>query len=85
MLQNKYLKDWSKIVSNHFSHLSLPQVVGLATGRFRGMVITGSSSLKASFRIPIPKSMGKKVIPSNKDSKNGIRILMRKKAKNEEN
>lgn len=44
MLQNKYLKDWSKIVSNHFPHLSLPEVVGLATWSF-GMVITGSSSI----------------------------------------
>ncbi|MEQ9370706.1 MAG: hypothetical protein RIG63_17025, partial [Coleofasciculus chthonoplastes F3-SA18-01] len=24
MLRNKHLKDWSKIVSSHFSHLSLP-------------------------------------------------------------
>jgi hypothetical protein len=44
MLHNKYLKDWSKIVSNHFTHLSLPEVAGLATWSF-GMVITGSSSL----------------------------------------
>jgi hypothetical protein len=44
MLHNKYLKDWSKIVSNHFPHLSLPEVTGLATWSF-GMVITGSSSL----------------------------------------
>ncbi len=44
MLQNKYLKDWSKIVSNHFPNLSLPEVVGLATWSF-GIVITGSSSL----------------------------------------
>ena len=44
MLQNKYLKDWSKIVSNHFPHLSLPEVTGLATWSF-GMVITSSSSL----------------------------------------
>ncbi len=44
MLQNKYLKDWSKIVSNHFPHLSLPEVAGLVTWSF-GMVITGSSSL----------------------------------------
>ncbi len=44
MLQNKYLKDWSNIVSKHFSHLSLPEVAGLATWSF-GMVITNSSSL----------------------------------------
>ncbi|NER04724.1 MAG: transposase, partial [Okeania sp. SIO3C4] len=44
MLHNQYLKDWSKIVSNHFPHLSLPEVIGLATWSF-GMVITGSSSL----------------------------------------
>ncbi len=44
MLQNKYLKDWSRIVSYHFPHLSLPEVAGLASWSF-GMVITGSSSL----------------------------------------
>jgi hypothetical protein len=44
MLHNQDLKDWSKIVSNHFTHLSLPEVAGLATWSF-GMVITGSSSL----------------------------------------
>jgi hypothetical protein len=44
MLKNQYLKDWSKIVSCHFPHLSLPEVAGLATWSF-GMVITGSSSL----------------------------------------
>lgn len=33
MLRNQDLKDWSKIVSNHFSHLSLPEVAGLATGK----------------------------------------------------
>ncbi len=44
MLHNKYLKDWSKILSDHFPHLSLPQVLGLATWSF-GIVITGSSSL----------------------------------------
>ncbi len=44
MLHNQYLKDWSKIVSHHFTHLSLPEVAGLATWSF-GMVITGSSSL----------------------------------------
>ena len=44
MLRNKHLKDWSKIVSYHFPHLSLPEVVGLATWSF-GMVMTGSSSL----------------------------------------
>jgi hypothetical protein len=44
MLRNQYLKDWSKIVSNHFSHLSLPEIAGLATWSF-GMVITNSSSL----------------------------------------
>lgn len=44
MLQNKYLKDWSKIVSSHFPNLSLPEITGLATWSF-GMVITGSSSL----------------------------------------
>jgi hypothetical protein len=44
MLQNKYLKDWSKIVSHHFPDLSLPEITGLATWSF-GMVITGSSSI----------------------------------------
>ena len=44
MLHNKYLKDWSRIVSYRFPNLSLPEVTGLATWSF-GMVITGSSSL----------------------------------------
>jgi hypothetical protein len=44
MLKNKYLKQWAKIVSYHFPHLSLPEVAGLATWSF-GMVMTGSSSL----------------------------------------
>jgi hypothetical protein len=44
MLHNKYLKDWSKIVSYHFPNLSIPEAIGLATWSF-GMVITGSSSL----------------------------------------
>ena len=44
MLKNRYLKEWAKIVSYHFPHLSLPEVAGLATWSF-GMVITGSSSV----------------------------------------
>lgn len=44
MLKNKHLKEWAKIVSYHFPHLSLPEVAGLATWSF-GMVMTGSSSL----------------------------------------
>lgn len=44
MLRNKYLKDWSKIVSSHFPHLSLPEMAGLVSWSF-GMVMTGSSSL----------------------------------------
>ncbi len=44
MLHNKYLKDWSRIVSYHFPNLSIPEVIGLATWSF-GMVMTGSSSL----------------------------------------
>jgi len=44
MLQNKYLKDWSRIVSYHFPHLSLPEVIGLASWSF-GIVLTSSSSL----------------------------------------
>jgi hypothetical protein len=44
MLKNQYLKDWSKIVSAHFPHLSLPEIAGLGTWSF-GMVMTNSSSL----------------------------------------
>ena len=44
MLHNKYLKDWSRIVSSHFPHLSLPEIGGLVSWSF-GMVITSSSSL----------------------------------------
>jgi hypothetical protein len=44
MWRNKYLKDWSNLVSCHFPNLSLPEVAGLATWSF-GMVITNSSSL----------------------------------------
>jgi|SanBayMetagenome_1026888.scaffolds.fasta_scaffold21974_1 hypothetical protein len=44
ILRNKYLKDWSNIVSSHFSNLSLPEVTGLATWSF-GIAVTKSSSL----------------------------------------
>ena len=44
MLKNQYLKEWSKIVSSHFPHLSLSEIAGLATWSF-GIVMTGSSSL----------------------------------------
>ena len=44
MKLNQHLKDWKQIVSYRFSHLSLPQVSGLATWSF-GMVMTSSSSL----------------------------------------
>jgi hypothetical protein len=44
ILRNKYLKDWSNIVSSHFSNLSLPQVTGLATWSF-GIALTQSSSV----------------------------------------
>lgn len=44
MLNNKHLKDWSCIVSRQMNHLSLPEVIGLATWSF-GMVMTRSSSL----------------------------------------
>lgn len=44
ILRNKYLKDWSNIVSSHFSNLSLPQVTGLATWSF-GIALTRSSSV----------------------------------------
>jgi hypothetical protein len=44
MLKNKYLKQWSCIVSEQMPHLSILEVVGLATWSF-GMVMTKSSSL----------------------------------------
>ncbi|MEW6499318.1 MAG: transposase [Cyanobacteriota bacterium] len=44
MLKNEYLKQWTRIVSEKMPHLSLPQVVGLATWSF-GIVMTKSSSL----------------------------------------
>jgi hypothetical protein len=44
MLNNDYLKQWTRIVSRQMPHLSLPQVVGLATWSF-GIVMTQSSSL----------------------------------------
>lgn len=44
MKLNQHLKDWKQIISQRFSHLSLPQVSGLATWSF-GMVMTQSSSL----------------------------------------
>lgn len=44
MLRNEYLKQWTRIVSQKMPHLSLPQVVGLATWSF-GIVMTQSSSL----------------------------------------
>lgn len=44
MLKNEYLKQWTRIVSQQMPHLSLPQVVGLATWSF-GMVMAKSSSL----------------------------------------
>jgi hypothetical protein len=44
MLKNEYLKQWTRIVSEKMPHLSIPQVVGLATWSF-GMVMTKSSSL----------------------------------------
>jgi hypothetical protein len=44
ILRNKYLKDWSNIVSSHFGNLSLPQVTGLATWSF-GIALTKSSSV----------------------------------------
>lgn len=44
MLKNKHLKQWSRIVSEQMPHLSITQVVGLATWSF-GMVMTRSSSL----------------------------------------
>lgn len=44
MLKNKYLKQWSCIVSEHLPHLSIPQAIGLATWSF-GLVMTKSSSL----------------------------------------
>lgn len=44
MLKNKYLKEWSCIVSERMPHLSMSQAIGLATWSF-GMVMTSSSSL----------------------------------------
>lgn len=44
MLKNEYLKQWTRIVSEKMPHLSIPQVVGLATWSF-GIVMTKSSSL----------------------------------------
>lgn len=44
MLKNEYLKQWTPIVSEKMPHLSIPQVVGLATWSF-GIVMTKSSSL----------------------------------------
>lgn len=44
MLKNRHLKEWSKLVSVRMPHLSLPQVMGLATWSF-GMAMTRSSSL----------------------------------------
>lgn len=44
MLKNEYLKQWTRIVSEHMPHLSIPQAVGLATWSF-GIVMTKSSSL----------------------------------------
>lgn len=44
MLNNKYLKQWSCIVSEHLPHLSIPPAIGLATWSF-GLVMTKSSSL----------------------------------------
>lgn len=44
MLKNEQLKQWARIVSKHMPHLTIPQAMGLAIGRF-GMVMTKSSSL----------------------------------------
>jgi len=50
MLNNKYLKQWSCIESEHLPHLSIPQAIGLATWSF-GMVMTKSSSLTQVSRL----------------------------------
>ncbi len=50
MLKNKYLKQWSCIVSEHLPHLSIPQAIGLATQSF-GLVMTKSSSLTQVSRL----------------------------------
>jgi hypothetical protein len=44
MLNNKHLKQWSCIVSERISNLSIPQAIGLATWSF-GMVMTLATSL----------------------------------------
>ncbi|TRU69828.1 MAG: hypothetical protein EWV55_06440 [Microcystis viridis Mv_BB_P_19951000_S69] len=37
MLNNKYLKQWSCIASEHLPHLSIPQAIGLAALLNQGM------------------------------------------------
>lgn len=44
MLKAPCLKQWNRIVSAHFPHLSIPQVTGLSVWSF-GMALTQSSSL----------------------------------------
>ncbi|PAX52040.1 hypothetical protein CK510_21450 [Brunnivagina elsteri CCALA 953] len=62
MLNNKHIKDWSCIVSEHMGHLSLPQAIGLATWSF-GMVMTRSSSLTQVSNF-IAKVNGEKALSS---------------------
>ena len=80
MLQNKYLKDWSNIVSSHFPHLSLPQVTGLATWSF-GMVFTGSSSITRVSTF-IAKINGQKTNTVRQRLKEWYQDTNRKKGKN---
>ena len=80
MLQNNYLKDWSNIVSSHFSHLSLPQVTGLATWSF-GMVFTGSSSITRVSTF-IPKINGEKTNTVRRRLKEWYQETNRQKGKN---
>jgi hypothetical protein len=80
MLQNKYLKEWSNIVSSHFPHLSLPQVTGLATWSF-GMVFTGSSSITRVSTF-IAKINGEKTNTVRQRLKEWYQDTNRKKGKN---
>ncbi|GGA34595.1 transposase [Okeania sp. KiyG1] len=80
MLKNKYLKDWSRIVSYHFPHLSLPEIAGLVSWSF-GMVITGSSSLTRVSEL-IAKVNGEKTNTVRKRLKEWYQESKAKKGKN---
>jgi hypothetical protein len=44
MLRDPHLKEWNRIVSAHFPHLSISQVTGLSLWSF-GMAMARTSSL----------------------------------------